>query len=236
MRAPSRGWTTPIALAIALVFFSAAVVQAATVTIAWDPSPDQSVVGYQVYVGTSPGSYSETFDVGLATSFTYSPRDETVRYFAVAAYAAGPVVGPLSIEVSAPPKTNSSENYWSSLWTVRADPMRLSRHSSADAAPAVTIAIPTTTQNNYYSDQSFLALAGTAWDAGVVTEVTWMTDRGHSGRATGTDNWIAGVPLKRGKNTITVLARDDDGNVSSQVIVVHFSPATRQTFRSTRFN
>ena len=79
VRAPSGGrTTTPIALAVILYVISAVSANAAPVTIAWDPSPDATVIGYQVYVGTSSGSYAETFDVGLATSFTYSPSDASV--------------------------------------------------------------------------------------------------------------------------------------------------------------
>ena len=91
-----------------------------------------------------------------------------------------------------------------------------------DTAPIVTITVPTS-GNVYATDQSSVTLGGTAIDNGVVTEVTWTTDRGNSGRASGTDSWIAGVPLQRGPNTITVQARDDAGNVSNRAIVVKFS-------------
>jgi len=47
-----------------------------------------------------------------------------------------------------------------------------------------------------------------------------VTDRGASGRATGTDSWIAGVPISRGPNTITIRARDEAGNVSTKAVVV----------------
>ena len=231
MRAPSRGWTTPIALAIARLFFSAVVpASAATVKIAWDPSPDQTVIGYQVYVGTSPGSYSETFDVGLSTSFTYSPRDESVHYFAVAAYAPGPQLGPLSTEVSTGSRASTApadnvsqaESYWSSLWTTNAEAMNRARQLMEAATPTLSITVPTS-QNSYSTEQPFVALAGTAKDDGVVTEVTWTTDRGYKGRATGTENWIAGVPLRLGVNTITVRVRDDAGRFSTQVIVVNLA-------------
>ena len=100
LRAPLRGLATPIALAVILSVIFSVSADAATVTIAWEPSPDETVIGYQVYVGTSSGSYTETFDVGLATSFSYNPSDAAVYYFAVAVYAAGPVLGPRSSEVS----------------------------------------------------------------------------------------------------------------------------------------
>jgi hypothetical protein len=241
----------PIAFAVILLSVIFAVsAEAATVTIAWDPSPDNTVIGYQVYVGTSSRSYTETFDVGLATSFSYSPANGAVYYFAVASYSAGPRVGPLSSEVATAAMPNdgtSSTNdltstaytangattYWSSLWTIRAQTMEYARShgenfigpvlNSPFAAPTVEITVPTP-QTTYYTNQPFVTLGGRALDDGVIAEVTWTTNRGHSGRATGTENWIAGIPLERGTNTITVRARDEEGNVSSRAIVVNLGP------------
>jgi hypothetical protein len=88
-----------------------------------------------------------------------------------------------------------------------------------DTAPTVSITVPTS-GSIYNTDQTYVTLGGTATDNGVVTDVTWTTDRGNSGRATGTDSWIAGIPLQRGPNAIAVSARDNSGNVSTKSIVV----------------
>ena len=88
-----------------------------------------------------------------------------------------------------------------------------------DTAPTLTITVPTS-GSTYSTDQTYVTLGGTATDNSVVTEVTWTTDRGNSGRATGTESWLAGVPLQRGPNTITIQARDDAGNVASRAIIV----------------
>lgn len=72
---------------------------AASISVAWDPSPAPEVIGYRVYVGTQPGIYTRAYDVGDRTSFTYED-EESRYYFAIAAYAYGPRVGPLSEEVS----------------------------------------------------------------------------------------------------------------------------------------
>ena len=231
----------PIAFAVILSVIFAVSADAATVTIAWDPSPDVTVIGYKVYVGTSPRAYSETFDVGLATSFSYSPSDASPRYFAVASYAVGPVLGSLSSEVSAAANDTASAlnptiepgNYWSSFWAsvAQATPFSLSDREilewavihSAQGKPTVEITVPAP-RNSYDTNQPFVTLGGTAIDDGTVTEVTWSTDRRHSGRATGTENWVAGIPLERGVNTITVRARDEEGNVSSRTIVVNLTP------------
>src|SRR5687767_8507370 len=94
------------------------------------------------------------------------------------------------------------------------------------AAPVITISVPTT-GSQYNTDQSFVTVGGAASDNTSVTEVTWSTDRGASGRATGTESWIAGVPLSRGPNTITIRARDEAGNVSSKAVVVKSTGKSR---------
>jgi len=241
VRAPSGNpTTTPIALAVILYVVSVVSANAAPVTIAWDPSPDTTVIGYQVYVGTTSGSYSETFDVGLATSFTYSPPDASVYYFAVAAYAPGPLLGPLSSEVSTADMSNDGQaaaTYWSSLWAIRPHTMQHARGRSENlastlvqnlrgGAPTVEITVPTP-RSTYSTNQAFVTLGGRVIDDGVVAEVTWTTDRRHSGRATGTENWIAGIPLERGSNTITITARDEDGHASNRTIVVNFGRGPR---------
>ena len=71
------------------------------VTIAWDASPEPFVKGYIVHIGTEPGAYTTSFDVGLSTSFHFSQGIELQRYyFAVSAYAAGGYTSPLSDMIS----------------------------------------------------------------------------------------------------------------------------------------
>jgi hypothetical protein len=95
-------------------------VHAASLNLLWDPSPDLTVVGYVVYVGTAPGSYTQSVDVGNATSFTLANVvDGQVYYFAVASYAPGPVYGPPSPEVvgatNMPPSLTSPGNQQTKL-------------------------------------------------------------------------------------------------------------------------
>lgn len=122
-RARSRGLpTTPIAGALLTVLLTGVTpAHGGTLTVAWDPSPDPAVMGYRVYVGTASGAYTEIYDVGNVTRFSYNGAEGTTYYFAVAAYAPGPVVGPRSTEVSAsaggPGDANS---FWSSVWAARA--------------------------------------------------------------------------------------------------------------------
>ena len=117
----SRGLPpTTIAVALLTTFLVGVTsAYAGSITVAWDPSPDPSVIGYRVYVGTTPGSYFQSFDAGNATTFTYNGVDGRTYYFAVAAYAAGPVIGPRSGEVVAGGSSSDPAGYWSSLWTPR---------------------------------------------------------------------------------------------------------------------
>ena len=71
-----------------------------TLRLVWDAVPDSRVIGYKVYVGTQPGVYSQTFDVGLTTAWTFpSPVAGQQYCFAVSAYIAGNIEGPKSSEV-----------------------------------------------------------------------------------------------------------------------------------------
>ncbi len=122
-RARSRGFpSTPIAPALlTILLVGVTPAHGGTLTVAWDPSPDPTVMGYRVYVGTTSGAYTEIYDVGNVTTFSYNAAEGTTYYFTVAAYAPGPVVGPRSTEVSAtggaPGDTNA---FWSSVWAARA--------------------------------------------------------------------------------------------------------------------
>ena len=120
---PRRTVPSLCAILIALVT-SLGTTQAAyagTITIEWDRSPDPTVVGYRVSVGTAPGDYTETFDVGSATSFVYQAQDTRLYYLAVASYAEGPLVGPLSAPVSATPAPDA-RSFYQSLWRDIAPP------------------------------------------------------------------------------------------------------------------
>jgi hypothetical protein len=279
----SRRWIAHT-FAFLLTMAAAQSARADTLTLMWDPSPDSNVAGYLVYVGTQSGTYATTYDVGNSTSFAYpSATAGQIYYFAVAAYAPGPVIGNRSTEVSGttntapvlsnPGNRSSTVGIPVSLQLVGSDPAgqpvtygvtalppglaltsttglingtpttagsylvtavvsdgilsdsetftwTVSKASALiNSAPVVTITVPTTS-STYSTNQAFVTLGGTATDDSVVTHVSWTSDRGGSGSATGTESWIAGVALQKGSNTITVQARDDAGNVSSRAIVV----------------
>ena len=79
-----------------------------TIALMWDPNPEPEVVGYVVHVGTQSGTFTEHYDVGPTTTWSFATAVSGQRYcFAVSAYFAGPIEGPLSNEAcgysSAPP-------------------------------------------------------------------------------------------------------------------------------------
>lgn len=93
------------------------------------------------------------------------------------------------------------------------------------AWPTITITSPTTT-GTFTASSPTLALAGTATDDVGVAQVTWSSDRGPSGVATGTTSWsVAGVPLSTGTNVITVTAHDLDtpAHTTSTTLTVTFT-------------
>jgi hypothetical protein len=70
--------------------------------VTWEQNPESNVTAYRVFIGTSAGSYAETFDVPAAqSSFVYSGAVPGKRYFvAVAAQLDHATWGPRSTEVS----------------------------------------------------------------------------------------------------------------------------------------
>jgi hypothetical protein len=98
---PRRRWhhTATIVVALLLTLAVSRSAAADSITVMWDASPDPAVVGYVVYIGTQSGTYSQSSNVGAATSFVFSTAVPGQLYcFAVAAYAAGPVEGAKSTE------------------------------------------------------------------------------------------------------------------------------------------
>src|SRR6185503_14343503 len=107
--------TTAAVLILSFVFLARAA-SADPITLAWDANAaSENVTGYKVYVGTQAGIYTQIFDAGNATSYIFPDAVAGQKYFfAVSAYALGPVEGLKSTEVSgwsnAPPTLASPGN------------------------------------------------------------------------------------------------------------------------------
>src|SRR5689334_12018554 len=71
------------------------------VTLAWDPSPDPTVVGYNLYCGDASHSYTNLLDAGNATVATWSNLVPGVRYyFAATTYTLAGLESDFSAETS----------------------------------------------------------------------------------------------------------------------------------------
>lgn len=94
----SAGWVRRIVLSTFLLFglvvlspFPA--IAAKNVTLAWDPSPSPSVVGYRIYHGVASRSYTNQISTGSTTSGTLSNLIEGATY-----YFAATAVNDLGVE------------------------------------------------------------------------------------------------------------------------------------------
>ncbi|MGA9450029.1 MAG: Ig-like domain-containing protein [Verrucomicrobiia bacterium] len=89
---------------------------AQNVTLAWNPSTDPTVVGYNIYYGGASGNYTNTLDAGNATNITVSGLVVgDTYYFAATSYNSSGVESPFSSEVSysvpsQPPTLNPISN------------------------------------------------------------------------------------------------------------------------------
>jgi hypothetical protein len=253
---------------------------AQSVTVAWDPSPDPSVVGYIVYAGTQSGEYTAEFNVGAAISFVYGVAPETPYFFAVASYDEGLLVGSISDEVVGIAQASVLLSRPGDQWTTVGNPAELQlfgMDSSGNAVtydatnlppgiaidsssglvygtpdtmgtyqvtvtasngvatatqtftwtimtsgvdttpPVVTITMPA---DRVLTGDSAYLVGGVATDDGSIVEVTWANSRGGSGTASGTDTWIAAIPLHIGRNDITITAVDEGGNYGTSMVSI----------------
>ncbi len=91
-----------------------------------------------------------------------------------------------------------------------------------------TLSVTTPASPTVNTNLGLIGLAGTAADNVRVSSVSWRSNRGLSGAATGTTTWIiAGLPILTGRNEITLTASDDAGNISSaKTLIVNSAPSS----------
>ncbi|MBE7499936.1 MAG: fibronectin type III domain-containing protein [Verrucomicrobiales bacterium] len=81
---------------------------AADVTLAWDPSPDATVVGYKLHWGGASGTYTSHLDVGNVLTATVPGLEPAVTYyFAATAYDGAGLESDYSNEVEYTPPTSN---------------------------------------------------------------------------------------------------------------------------------
>lgn len=89
-------------LILLTLLLHASVALAETVTVEWRPNTAPHLGGYRVYVGTSPGTYTTSNDVGTVTTTTLNLATGMVHFIAVTAYDIGGLESDLSDEVRWP--------------------------------------------------------------------------------------------------------------------------------------
>jgi hypothetical protein len=88
-------WSFLLALSPLTIF------AAPSITLAWDPSPDTSVVGYKVYWGIATRTYTNSLSAGGATTLTISNLVAgRTYYFAATAYDTNGIESDYSVEAS----------------------------------------------------------------------------------------------------------------------------------------
>ena len=122
-------------------------------------------------------------------------------------------IGFNSITVTAADATGSVSRIVSTTRTVAPPPA-----GTDTTGPTLTITYPSTT--SFATTLASLTFKGTASDLSGVASVTWSTNTGKAGTASGTSQWTAAIPLLVGFNQVIIRATDTAGNVSWRSVVV----------------
>jgi len=183
-------------MVLAALLALASTAAAGTITIAWDANPEPTVMGYVVYVGTTAGAYTASYDVGNVTTFDFTGAEPgTTYHLAVRAYADPTTVSPLSGEITAAlPKTPAPGK-----------PTLLApAGTTTSATPAFSwSAVPTATRYAVWVD-----------DARQEGKIQQVYDAATLGCAAGTGTCAVapGVTLATGAGNWWVQASNDGGN------------------------
>lgn len=95
----------PTALFLGLIYALPTMsISAASVTLAWDPSPEPSLAGYRLHYGTTSGDYTDLLEVGNTVTATVSNLvGGTTYFFAATALDANGLESAYSSEISYTP-------------------------------------------------------------------------------------------------------------------------------------
>jgi hypothetical protein len=123
----NRRFLSVLVLFTNLFVFRGAAVTPGTLTLAWDPSSDPSVVGYRLYEGIAGQYYTNVMDIGnnlMATVLSLVPGE--TYYFAVTAYDSSGLESAFSGEIGYTVPSSSPMPPWRG-------PLLLSRNGSGQA-------------------------------------------------------------------------------------------------------
>ncbi len=133
-------------------------------------------------------------------------------------YASGPAAPPVTTpppvtppSLPTPPPTPTP--------TPKPTPTPTPTPGGTDTTPP-TLTILSPGGSSVFTTLAALTFTGTASDNVAVARVTWTTNTGSSGTATGTTSWSASIPLLVGSNQLIVTATDTSGNTAWRSVVV----------------
>ena len=101
-----------------------------------------------------------------------------------------------------------------SLWIADSDNNRVLRFSPDATPPLLAVTAP-----SKVTKKPKLVIKGTASDTYGISKVEYRIGKGPLKLATGTTAWSFKANLKKGKNTITIIATDVDGIQSLRKVV-----------------
>ncbi len=101
------------------------------------------------------------------------------------------------------------------------------------SAPLVSIKNPTSL-SRYTTAVNHVSISGVSSDTtSGIGSVTWNSNKGYHGTASGKDNWsISNINLSIGDNIITVTSVDSAGNSGTDTITITFSPDSTPAYKS----
>lgn len=166
-----------------------------------DPAPQTSVVGTTASLqlaGRDPDGGAVTFSAtGLPPGLQISSRG----------LISGTPTAAGSYTVTASISDGRLSDAATFTWTTRTPSAALGDRRN----PRIYVTMPTWGAN-WATSESWLTIGGAAEDDTGVTSVMWASDKGAQGKASGTTAWLATVPVRPGRNVITLIAEDRLGN------------------------
>jgi hypothetical protein len=194
----------------------------ATKTAASPTTAPQPSTQFSLNVNSVPAT---TTAATISLSGTASGGSGTVTVTWAANQASGTAQGSASWTIASVPLVTGSNTI---TITATQGTTRISRSVTVTRQPAPTTpdtTAPTLTINSPSSTSvstsaASISISGTASDNVGVTSVTWSTNVGQSGTASGTTQWNATVPLLVGSNSVMIQASDAAGNAGWRTLVV----------------
>ena len=183
-----------------------------SVTLAWDPSPDPNVAGYNIYYGPASGQYTNVVSVGNTTNGIIDGLIEgATYYFTATAYDLLGLESDFSNEISYSVPTNSTPP--NGIPVISMIPNLTVNEGESTAEAPFTIGDPDTPAEN-------LSLAASSSNPSLVPVANIVFGGTLSNRTVR----ALPMPAQSGSATITITVNDPDSNFTNTSFVVTVIP------------